>query len=414
MKIAAPAKSVNGSVARLSTVITWEESAREPLELYYEVPVAFADALATGVNAFVVAAAFPAMSAGERRLAIDGEVCPRLVVGLQTTMRLFEFWYGPSAKPLALEPRSLLNRMDVRPPRAGSFFTGGIDSLATLRMNRLYFPEGHPEYIRDLVLLYGINFDSDDSPTTFGEAVTELTRLADSAGATLIPMTTNVRRVLNPDIEFFRFRYHGALLAAAAHALAGRLSAMSIGSTHDFPNLMAWGSHPLLDPNLGSSDMRIYHDSLELSRFEKTRMVAEWEAGVQNIKVCVKNWPGTNCGTCEKCLRTMLALVAVGALDRCRAFESRKLDARRVAAIQIDTDNQSAFYEELIEPLRKAGRNDLADAIGESLQRFRGEVGLRGTLRRADRMFLGGGLTAIKRTLSGYVRHPQAPSHQHH
>lgn len=412
MKVAAPKRSVDASVARLSTVVTWEESGREPLELYYEVPAAFSDALAASVNAFVVAAIFPAMAAGERRLAIDAEVCPRLVVGLQTARRLFDYWYGPSASPLVLEPKQLLNRTETRPQRAGSFFTGGIDSLATLRMNRLYFPEGHSEFIRDLVLLYGINFDSDDSPATFAEAVKELTTLADSAGATLIPMTTNVRRVLNPDIEFFRFRYHGALLAAAAHALTGRLSAMSIGSTHDFPNLMAWGSHPLLDPNLGSADMRIYHDCLELSRFEKTKLVAEWEAGLQNIKVCVTNWPGTNCGKCEKCLRTMLALAAVGALDRCRAFQSRDLDARRVAAIQIYTDNQSAFYEELIDPLRKAGRNDLADAIVESLQRFRGEVGLRGKLRRADRVYLGGGLTAIKRTLSGHVRH--SATHQHH
>jgi hypothetical protein len=412
MKVAAPKRSVNASVARLSTVVTWEESPREPLELYYDVPAAFADALAPSVNAFVVATIFPAFAAGERRLAIDDEVCPRLVVGLQTAMRLFEYWYGPPATPLTLEPKRLLNRTEARPARAGSFFTGGIDSLATLRMNRLYFPEGHPEFIRDLVLLYGINFDSDDSPATFAEAVKELTTLADSAGATLIPITTNVRRVLNPDIEFFRFRYHGALLAAAAHAVAGRLSAMSIGSTHDFPNLMAWGSHPLLDPNLGSSDMRIYHDCLELSRFEKTKLVSEWDAGLQNIKVCVTNWPGTNCGTCEKCLRTMLALEAVGTLARCRAFESRLLDAGRVAAIQILTDNQSAFYEELIDPLRKAGRNDLADAILVSLQRFRGEDGLRGRLRRADRLYLGGGLTAIKRTLASHVRHPS--THQHH
>ena len=228
MQVAGSTRSVNASIARVSTRVTWEDSGREPLELYYEVPAAFADALATSVNAFVVAAIFPAMSAGERRLAIDDEVCPRLVMGLQTAMRLFDYWYGPSGSPLVLEAKQLRNRTEARPARAGSFFTGGIDSLATLRTNRLNFPEGHAGFIRDLVLLYGINFDSDDSPETFAEAVKELTTLADSAGATLIPMTTNVRRVLNPDIEFFRFRYHGALLAAAAHALAGRLSEMSI------------------------------------------------------------------------------------------------------------------------------------------------------------------------------------------
>jgi len=45
---------------------------------------------------------------------------------------------------------------------------------------------------------------------------------------------------------------------------------------------------------------------------------------------------------------------------------------------------------------------DLAEAIEQILQRYRREVGLRGQLRRADRVFLGGGLTTIKRTLTGH------------
>jgi hypothetical protein len=56
-------------------------------------------------------------------------------------------------------------------------------------------------------------------------------------------------------------------------------------------------------------------DGADMSRFEKTRLVAAWDAGLQNIKVCTRNWPGANCGECEKCLRTMLALTALNALN---------------------------------------------------------------------------------------------------
>ena len=384
--------------SRWSGTVTWEDTPRPPVEVYFEVPREFGDAFPDHANAFLVAAVIPAMEIGERRISIDGEICLRLTSGLAVVQRLFQTWYGAN-RTVAIEARSTTRHVQ-RKTRTGAFFTGGIDSLATLRRNRLVFPQGHPDFVRDLVLLYGINFDSDDSPETFSTAVRDLSAVAEEASATLVPIYTNVRRELNPDLELFRFKYHGALLASAAHALAGRLTTMLVASTHDIPDLMPWGSHPLIDPQFSSVDMRIHHDCLDLSRLDKTKLIVDWNAAVQNIKVCTSNWPGRNCSQCEKCLRTMLALAALGALDRSPAFDGSKLSAAAVRSIDLSTHNQASFYDQLVEPLRNAGRDALAAAVETILARYYGYLGVRGRLRRIDRAYLGGGLTALKAGLA--------------
>jgi hypothetical protein len=382
--------------ARLSANVEWEDTDRAAPQVFFEVPRQFADALLPLGNCFLVAGILPALEAGERRIVVDAEVCPRLVAGLETIMRLFRYWYRSGA--IAIERPHLVSRYRGD-GGAAAFLTGGIDSLATLRRNQLICPRSHPESIRHLICLYGINFDSDDSPATFAAAIEALTVVAEESGAELIPVRTNARRELNPDLNFFRFKYHAALLAAAAHALGGRVTTTFIASSHDIPNLMAWGSHPLVDPHFSSADLRIYHDSVELSRLEKTRLVAGWDVGLQNIRVCPVNWPGVNCGKCEKCLRTMLALAAVGALDRCSSFDGSLLTQASARGIQIVGDNQAAFYAELIDPLRAVGRKDLADAVEFVLATYRGETGLRGTLKQLDRRYLGGGLHSLKRSV---------------
>lgn len=402
MKISNLRADQKGPNARFSATTVWEDSNRPPVELFFEIPAEFAEGLSVNANAFMVGAIFPAMEAGEERIAIEGEICPRLRTGLLTILDLYQNWYYRQEKraTIKIEAQSWKGEKAQRiPDRAGTFFTGGIDSLATVRRNRLLFPKTHPESFQDAILLYGINFDSDGSAETFSRALKELAAVAEDAETKLIPVYTNLRSDLNPDGRFFASKYHAALLGATAHALSGRLTTTSIASTHDVPNLMPWGSHPLVDPNFSSADMRIYHDSLEFSRFAKTQLIADWDVGLQNIKVCTINWPGINCGKCEKCLRTMLALLPLGVLEKSSAFAARDVSEEEVRAIQIENDNQQSYYAELIEPLRAAHRLDLVRGIEFITARYRNETGLLGPLKRFDRLHFGNSFRLLKKNL---------------
>ncbi|MBN2270130.1 MAG: hypothetical protein JXN61_05915 [Sedimentisphaerales bacterium] len=234
-----------------------------------------------------------------------------------------------------------------------------------------------------------------------------LARMLDSLGrvtgevnAQLMPVYTNVKS-LNDGLEFWIYQFHGAALAAVAHSLAPIIRSISIAATYDLKNLKPWGSHPLIDPNYSSSDLTVQHVGIRLSRLAKTRLVADWETGLQNIRVCTQinsvlkaSSNALNCGKCEKCIRTMTALVALGKLGACRVFPVNDVSKELLKSVVIESDYQQACYEELIEPLALKGRDDLVHAIKKLILTYR----MKRSLKRLDQRLSGGKLLALKKT----------------
>jgi hypothetical protein len=58
----------------------------------------------------------------------------------------------------------------------------------------------------------------------------------------------------------------------------------------------------------------VIYDGGEYARTEKAEGISDWAVGLNNLRVC---WAGPltgkNCGVCEKCIRTKLNFLAVGA-----------------------------------------------------------------------------------------------------
>jgi hypothetical protein len=386
--------------AKVSATAIWEDAERPPLEVYYETTPDAARGLRCNPDAFLVAAFLPAWRHGEKRLCIEGEVCPELRQGLETAIQIIDHWYPRKLSPLRIEAaaRAMLDRAPV--PRAGFFFSGGIDSLATLRANHQAFPCSHTGRVQDGFLVFGLEVDR---LASFEHAVAALNHIARDAEINLLPIFTNVR-YLDEDWGFWQDEFQGAALASIAHAFAGRLTVVSIASSDDVPNLSPYGSHPLLDPCYSSFNLRIRHDGFGMSRLSKTRLVAEWDVALQNFRVCNNSaqyrMGQINCGECEKCVRTMLALEAIGALERTRAFSSQPLTSDLVQRAVTMSEFTVHYYTELLAPLRDCGRNDLAVALEELLQRKRGEIGWKAPIKRFDRKYFSGHLLrGIKRFL---------------
>lgn len=362
----------NGDRTRAVATVHFEMIDRPAQEIFIETEAPFAGDLAANPHAFVVGCLIPALYFGERRIALSQAICPRLKEGLQTVMAIMRHWTHGAFQPLAIEAPLLKTvRFAGQTRHPAIFLSGGMDSLAALKSIMDTYPRTHPAYPRDALIVHGFDIGGvvarGAKTAVFERARTAMAPVAADAGLTLIPLYTNIRHLCD-DRDLWLNQFFGAVLAAVAHALAPRIDQAWVASSYCVPHLPPCGSHPLLDPQYGSVDLAIGYRDIVLPRMRKIEIVAGWDTAFQNFRVCLANVPDRlNCGRCEKCVRTMMALEALGLLKKTRAFVEDSVDPAWLDAFSITVRMRETFYIELIEPLRKCGRRDLATKIEEKL-----------------------------------------------
>ncbi len=365
----------DGDWTRLAGRVTWEDRDRPPLDLYFAVPAAHARHLRLNGEAFLAACILPASVDGEKRLAVAAPICPIMINGILDNLELLNRWYD------GLTPIDLDLEVDQRVPEVvageptGMFFSGGIDSRFTLyRWNNILPPEHHRRIGTCFLIDYdefrrhdpafAVNFQLENALLTPAE-VEELAGVTQDMGADLIPVRTNVQ-ALNDDGGFWLSSYHSAAMAAVAHAVSGNLATMMFAASqvryHE-----AHGLHPLTVPNWSSFALRIRLDTVRFKRFQKTKAVANWPAGLTGLKVCIRhNSPIPNCGACEKCMRTALMLLCLGKLAAA-PFPYDDMDEALLDRLLRRYPLRETHYRDLIGQLTAAGRPELAALIRRGL-----------------------------------------------
>ncbi len=307
-------------------------------------------------EAALAVALLPAMAVGGR-LSIPGPLSPQLLRALPDVQAVLEHLAMES--PLMdrrLQPVDVSNTDDAdRPldPAAGigTFFSGGIDSWQTLLAN--------PD-ITDLIYVHGFDIAIDQPQAS----ATVESRLADTArrrGKPLRIVRTDLRRLLDRyavwDIA------HGPVMAAVALLFAPSCERILIPSSNPYTALEPRGSHPLHDHLWSTEWCRIEHHGAHLTRAEKTEQVAPCQDALDVLRVCWRDVDRYNCGRCEKCLRTMVALDAIGALGRCPTF-AVPLDLNAVANLNFPISELSVWWRDnLALARRQNARAKLLQAI---------------------------------------------------
>jgi hypothetical protein len=138
---------------------------------------------------------------------------------------------------------------------------------------------------------------------------------ASELGKPLVVVSTNLRKFTDDHAHWEG--YHGSALATVALLLSPRFHKVYIPGTLTYAHLVPLGSHPILDPLWSTEDVSIVHDGCEAARLDKIAEIASSATACRWLRVCWIDEGGAyNCGRCEKCLRTMVAMKALGVLEQ--------------------------------------------------------------------------------------------------
>jgi hypothetical protein len=327
--IAAPTSRVSGGrclvTARVAGCDVWFESADAQL--------------APSSEAFGSAMLLPALNAS-LPLTLAGSVCETWAANLRPLVDAFRtLWYPDAATPHAIPERRPTTPADG----TALCFSGGVDAFHTLLA-------GGRE-IDTLVYVVGYDVKLRDRRRT--AAVTGLVReIAAATARRSVVVTTNLRR--HPLMRAVAWtRAFGGGLAAVGHLLAGdrfggvgRMLVSSDGLGFEHPEV---GSRPGTDPLFGSEALRVEHVAATTTRLEKLRRIGGEPLVQRHLRVCWHNGSHRlNCGRCEKCVRTMLALDTCGTLGKFPGFDHGRGLVAAVDALAAVDGIVSPFYRDLI------------------------------------------------------------------
>ncbi len=254
-------------------------------------------------NGFLLGAFIPAWLSRETRVRIDGAVCPLLAANLSIAARLLRTWHRKLPPPPVIECEH-----GYRPPgtRSASFFTGGVDSLATVHALTKLKPPGHPDRPSAAIVVdmrHHPGIDDKEADARFLRCIATGRELCGPIGLDVIPIHSNIS-LLSPSASVWVQLYHGAYFAGMAHFLGHQFRLFYLAAGYPATHLVPRGSHPQLDPHHSSQHVRMMHDGIELTRLQKVEALSDWPAALSRVYVCTSTRTGGgNCGRCEKCAR---------------------------------------------------------------------------------------------------------------
>lgn len=295
-----------------------------------------------GMEAVVPMALLAAMSL-RRPLHVEGRLSATFLNGVRQVMALFAQHFEPF-DVVDITADELYQAEAAMPgERRGAFFSGGVDSFYTLFKGR--------EELTDLIYIHGFDVRLDDWPrrqaiANMGEAV------AASMGMRFVQVESNLAKVLE-DFGSWPLHGHGFALMSVARALAGAFGEIRVPGTHSLKGQKPWGSWLDTDPLFSDERLSVVHDACEAERVDKIIALADQPLALRYLRVCWGRVEGTyNCCRCEKCLRTMTTLHALGKLQEAEAFPLA-LTPALVANVLLPRDGLRCYAQENIALLQQ-------------------------------------------------------------
>lgn len=278
-------------------------------------------------------------------LQLPAPLSPKLHAALDRIQDIYRSWDHTLSR---IEVRAPLRKeVETGSGGTGLFFSGGVDSLYSLLSN-----QDQDQDITHLLVIHGFDILlGEKKQEVFDRMLSNARRMAEATDKQVVAVQTNIKTMMATFGVPWGQLGHGAALASIAHALRGCLGTALVSATTTYDNLYPTGSHPHLDPLWSSEAVAIVHQGCETSRIDKLRYLRDHDLAMQILRVCWQRVSGEfNCGSCSKCLRTMVALHIAGALRRCQTLPD-DIDLEALRSIPFANVEEIGFAKSLASAL---------------------------------------------------------------
>ena len=246
-------------------------------------------------------------------LVIDGFVSARL---LESTTKAMAYYRSLYPNLHTIRVAASVHELPPGEAATACLFSRGVDSWYSALTN-LDTPEPGRPLLSHLVYVPSIDFMY--GPENRARSIAATRRAAADVGCELIVLESNLRNFTERfqpwDVTF------GGGLAGMALVLGERFSHVLLAASFPLGAPTSFGSHPALDPLFSTERTEIVHSGAAATRVEKVRYLAGTPVVLRNLKVCYVHDTELNCGSCGKCLLTMLELHVAGLLDAAPVFD---------------------------------------------------------------------------------------------
>ncbi|MBI2712395.1 MAG: hypothetical protein HYX41_06010 [Bdellovibrio sp.] len=335
-------------VQHRSARITFDSGNPQPSDLWFQFVSTDPELLASDhLDPFAVSLLLVGMKRKEA-IRINGSLSRSVYEGMKKYQEIYHEWFPDQFHLIEILPDSLREEPSYQSKHesleslgSAAAFSGGVDSFYSFL--KLAHGTESPKLTHTLFMA------GFDMPLNLKDSIHQLTstysKLMTDSGISFVTGSTNIRKFVN-SVEWTNA--HGQALIASALFFESHWQSFTIPSSYTHGSYPKWGTHPSLDPLLSTSTMKFKHHGAEKNRVSKLEWIAQHPESFHKVRVCwIQELGLQNCGVCEKCIRTQLALQILDKNDNYLNFE-RKLTRKAIRSLSQRTYQGRLFAWELI------------------------------------------------------------------
>lgn len=300
----------DGNQTTLSSI--FETATGQKTKLWYSLPSQLAPSMEDSVEAFIIGNIFQIMSTGGE-CEVHGTASPTLLRNLAEFQSVWECWRPGKYKRAEIIPESCIEKIStLKEEKVLATFTGGVDSCFTVlrhsekamnQQQQRQQSHGRRNVAAGL-LVHGFDIPLEQK-SAFVRAADRAKKTLESVKVSLLTLSSNLK-----DVNIEWDDTHIAGVASSMHLLRNNYSEGLVAASHTYDQLtIPWGSNPITDHLLSSSNFKISHDGSAFKRWQKIKLLQGWNEGFENLRVCYSAAKSDeNCGRCLKCAYFILLL----------------------------------------------------------------------------------------------------------